>query len=107
MFNSTAGLSAHSYLPSHNMANLAQLEAASKDLSTALGEIQSHYRYGETDSLGARPPQVLPTGVPPEVHRARESALASLNRLQVMLAEPTDLLKNLASHVRSCHSSSR
>nr|AUD11398.1 winged helix repressor DNA-binding protein [Penicillium oxalicum] len=82
------------------MANLAQLEAASKDLSTALGEIQSHYRYGETDSLGARPPQVLPTGVPPEVHRARESALASLNRLQVMLAEPTDLLKNLASHVQ-------
>ncbi|EPS34280.1 hypothetical protein PDE_09244 [Penicillium oxalicum 114-2] len=82
------------------MANLAQLEAASKDLSTALGQIQSHYRYGGTDSLGARPPQVLPTGVPPEVHRARESALASLNRLQVMLAEPTDLLKNLASHVQ-------
>lgn len=81
------------------MAYLAQLEAASSNLSAALEELASHYRNGGTDSLGARPPQLLPTEAPSEVHKARESALASLTRLQVMLAGPTDLLQNLAGQV--------
>ncbi|RAH69270.1 trypacidin cluster transcriptional coactivator tpcD [Aspergillus aculeatinus CBS 121060] len=82
------------------MAYLAQLEAASSNLSAALEELASHYRNGGIDSLGARPPQLLPTEAPPEVHKARESALASLTRLQVMLAGPTDLLQNLAGQVQ-------
>ncbi|RAH41242.1 uncharacterized protein BO95DRAFT_456741 [Aspergillus brunneoviolaceus CBS 621.78] len=82
------------------MAYLAQLEAASSNLSAALEELASHYRNGGTDSLGARPPQLLPTEAPPEAHKARESALASLTRLQVMLAGPTDLLQNLAGQVQ-------
>ncbi|PYH86369.1 hypothetical protein BO82DRAFT_300183 [Aspergillus uvarum CBS 121591] len=82
------------------MAYLAQLEAVSRDLSAAVEELASHYRNGGINSLGARPPQLLPTGAPPDVRRARESALASLTRLQVMLAEPTDLLQNLAGQVQ-------
>ncbi|PYI14342.1 hypothetical protein BO99DRAFT_345279 [Aspergillus violaceofuscus CBS 115571] len=82
------------------MAYLAQLEAVSRDLSAAVEELASHCRHGGIDSLGVRPPQLLPTGAPPDVHRARESALASLTKLQVMLAEPTDLLQNLAGQVQ-------
>ncbi|RAL16196.1 uncharacterized protein BO97DRAFT_403310, partial [Aspergillus homomorphus CBS 101889] len=82
------------------MAYLDELEAASKELSAAVEDLASHYRNGRTDSLGARQPQLIPTGAPPEVHRARESALASLTKLQVMLAGPTDLLQNLASQMQ-------
>jgi hypothetical protein len=84
------------------MANLAQLEAVSRDFSASIESLTALYRNERIDSPsapGARLPQLIPTGAVSEAHRARESALASLTRLQVMLAGPTDLLQNLAWQV--------
>ncbi|KAJ5245020.1 hypothetical protein N7489_005116 [Penicillium chrysogenum] len=81
------------------MANLAQLEAVSRDFSAAIESLTAYYRNERIDSPnapGARLPQLIPTGAVSEAHRAKESVLASLTKLQVMLAGPTDLLQNLA-----------
>ncbi|KAJ5888129.1 hypothetical protein N7495_008170 [Penicillium taxi] len=85
------------------MDDLAHLEIASSDLSAAIERLTAYYRDRRDNQGGsnARPPQLIPIGAPAEAHRARESALASLNKLQVMLAGPTDLLQSLAWQVQT------
>lgn len=85
------------------MADLAELEAASRDFSAAIKSLAAYYGNETIDGPGAsvaRPPQLIPAGAPVEAHQARESALASLTKMQVMLTGPTDMLQNLAWQVQ-------
>lgn len=50
-------------------------------------------------SINGNPPQLIPPGAPEEAHRVRESVLASISRLSIMLAGPTDFLQQMASQV--------
>lgn len=83
------------------MTNLAQLEAYTRELSTAIKRLATHCQNAKVavDSMRGGPPQLIPPGAPEEAHRARESALASITKLQIMLAGPTDFLQQMASQV--------
>ncbi|CAI7589236.1 hypothetical protein N7533_009966 [Penicillium manginii] len=85
------------------MTVLAELESQSKELSSAIENLVTHCQraqlYADGTVLG-KPPQIIPHEAPAEVHRARESVLASISRLQVMLAGPNDFLKQLASQTQ-------
>lgn len=84
------------------MQVLAELESQSKELSSAIENLIAHCQRAQLYANGtvqAKPPQIIPHGAPAEVHRARESVLAIISRLQVMLAGPNDFLKQLASQV--------
>jgi hypothetical protein len=84
------------------MTVLAELESQSKELSSAIENLVTHCQRAQLYADGTvpgKPPQIIPHEAPAEVHRARESVLASISRLQVMLAGPNDFLKQLASQV--------
>ncbi|KKA18013.1 Uncharacterized protein T310_8038 [Rasamsonia emersonii CBS 393.64] len=84
------------------MTNLAQLEAYTRELSTAIKRLATHCQNAKVavDSMRGGPPQLIPPGAPEEAHRARESALASITKLQIMLAGPTDFLQQMASQTQ-------
>lgn len=91
------------------MTILAELESQSKELSSAIENLVTNCQraqlYSDFTVLG-RPPQSISHEVPAEIHQARESVLAILNRLQIMLAGPTDFLRQLATQVSRQTSSS-
>ncbi|KAJ5242262.1 uncharacterized protein N7469_000589 [Penicillium citrinum] len=85
------------------MQVLAELESQSKELSSAIENLIAHCQRAQLYANGTvqgKPPQIIPHGAPAEVHRARESVLAIISRLQVMLAGPNDFLKQLASQTQ-------
>lgn len=84
------------------MTNMAQLQAQTRKLSTAIQSLVTHCQNAAIpmDSTSGRPPpQLIPLEAPGEAHRAREFALLSIAKLQIMLAGPTDFLQQMASQV--------
>ncbi|KAM5444828.1 hypothetical protein MferCBS31731_000283 [Microsporum ferrugineum] len=79
------------------MAHLVQCEAASRDLLAAIESLTAYYGNEMVDGLGDR---LAPVEESAEARRARESALANLAKLQWLLAEPKDLLRNLVYHTQ-------
>lgn len=82
------------------MEKYVQLEAAIAELVTAAKSLYEHCSDaadGGTDP--ARP--FVPPDAPVAAHCARQSMMANLNRLQMLIAEPGDLLSQLAVQVLS------
>jgi hypothetical protein len=72
------------------MANVStsQLETYSSDLSSS---IQTIIRY-----LGDAPHLVIANDAPSSIRRARNDILRIAGRLQTLMAEPTDLVRELS-----------
>ncbi|KAH8701037.1 hypothetical protein BGW36DRAFT_357667 [Talaromyces proteolyticus] len=81
------------------MDQLAKLEALAGELLIATKSLLEHCHSIDAPLYGTsgRPAQLIPPGARAEAHRARESTIASLTKLRVMLAGPTDFLQDMAS----------
>nr|A0A411PQN9.1 RecName: Full=Agnestins biosynthesis cluster transcriptional coactivator AgnL9; AltName: Full=Agnestins biosynthesis cluster protein L9 [Paecilomyces divaricatus]QBG38879.1 transcriptional coactivator [Paecilomyces divaricatus] len=79
------------------MADFAQLEVYIGDLSTAITSLitQCQRNGHATGSPSENLSRLFGLEAPTEAHRARESALVILTKLQIMLAGPTDLLQQM------------
>lgn len=77
--------------------SLSQLETYANDLAAAVKSLTGHVQNAGAVST---PHLAIPSDAPSEVHRARRNVLANAARLQILLAEPADLIQHLASQVR-------
>lgn len=85
------------------MEKYAQLEAAVAELVTAAKSLYDH--CADAVDGGSDPAQpFVPPDAPVAAHCARQTMMANLNRLQMLIAEPGDLLSQLAVQVPSCPS---
>ncbi|KAL4872640.1 histidine phosphatase superfamily [Aspergillus spectabilis] len=74
------------------MPTISDLETYASDLTAAVKTLVAH-----CPSLTPTSPQpLISSEVPNEAHRARQSILATISRLQALLATPPDLLHHLA-----------
>ncbi|PTU25434.1 hypothetical protein P175DRAFT_0426745 [Aspergillus ochraceoroseus IBT 24754] len=74
------------------MATMSQLEAYTSELAAAVKALSTHCE----DFNCSRAQFVIPLDAPSEAHRAQQSALATIARLQTILAGPADFLHHLA-----------
>lgn len=77
--------------------SLSQLETYANDLAAAVKSLTGHV---QNPGAGSTPHLAIPSDAPSEIHRARRNVLANAARLQILLAEPADLIQHLASQVR-------
>ena len=84
------------------MEKYAQLEAAVAELVTAAKSLYDH--CADVVDVGTDPARpFVPPDAPVAAHCARQNMMANLNRLQMLIAEPGDLLSQLAVQVPSVH----
>jgi hypothetical protein len=83
------------------MNQLAKFEALAGELLIATKSLLEHIHNIDASSYDTRggAAQLIPPEAPAEAQRARESTLASLNKLRTMLAGPIDFLQDMASQV--------
>ncbi|XHG01039.1 Agnestins biosynthesis cluster transcriptional coactivator AgnL9 [Aspergillus wentii] len=88
--------------PQSAMNNSAQLETHARELSAAIRSLTAYCQNAQAplDIASAGPPQLIPPNAPKEAHRARDAALASLTKLQILLAGPTDFLQQMAGQTQ-------
>ncbi|KAL4968759.1 uncharacterized protein BDV14DRAFT_187543 [Aspergillus stella-maris] len=74
------------------MANLSDLESHASDITAAVKTL-----VAQCQNLTTSPNQgLIPPDAPQEAHRARQSILSTISRLQTFLSTPSDLLHHLA-----------
>ena len=89
------------------MASLAQLEACTNDLVSAVKNLADYCRNGDDSidfGITTAPQPLVPLEAPSEALRTRRSIMASLAKIQILLAEPPDFLQQLAGQVCSAPS---
>ena len=84
------------------MAGLTQLKGYTAQLNTALTDLTAHCKKGANASNGDSEYTPCPLIHPDssvEAHHARRRVLTNIAQLQILLAEPADLLQELALKV--------
>ena len=84
------------------MTGCVQIEAYTRELNAAVETLASHCQNVDAISEGEieiTPQPLVAPEAPIEAHRARRSILASIAKLKILLAEPTDILQELARQV--------
>lgn len=86
------------------MTSLAQLEACTNDVATAVQSLADYCWNFEGPvevAAGNTPQPLVPPEAPSEAHQTRRSILANVAKLQTLLYEPADFIQQLAAQVRS------
>lgn len=83
------------------MINLTELEAHARELSIAIQSFVTHCQNVEPTlySTNGDPPLHIHLEAQEEARRARDSALASVLKIQTILAGPTDFLQQMVIQV--------
>ena len=81
-------------------ASFIALETCRNDFAAAIQTILDHIRETGAGFDPVSPPrQTIASDAPGHVHRARTEILNITGRLQILLAEPTFLIQDLATRV--------
>ncbi|KAL4950055.1 hypothetical protein BDW69DRAFT_187733 [Aspergillus filifer] len=75
------------------MANLSDLESHASDITAAVKTLVAQC---QNLTITSTPQSLIPPDAPIEAHRARQSILSTISRLQTLLSTPADLLHHLA-----------
>ena len=84
------------------MTGWTQLDAYTKELNGAIETLTNHLRKTgarSEDGVESTPQPLISPEAPVDAHRARQSAMTSIAKLQTLLVQPRDFLQELTKQV--------